>query len=172
MANTYFLIEAKTLGSGLASVTFSSIPQTYTDLKLVMSMRSTGNLGSPNTYFDITTVSFNGSSSNFSQQQVYGNGSGSAIAGSASTLQIHCPGSGATASTFGNAEMYIADYTSSANKSMSVDLATENNSTNGITMFIAGLWSQTAAINSIGLTMYGGNIAEYSTFYLYGIKKD
>jgi hypothetical protein len=171
MANTHKLIASSTIGSGgAADITFSSIPQTYTDLKLVMSMRSAGNLGGGNTYFDITTVSFNGSSSNFLQQQAYGNGS-STVAGTGATLQIHCPGNGATSNTFGNAEMYITNYTLSANKLTNISLVTENNATSAINMLIAGLWSQSAAINSINLTMYGGNIVQHSTFDLYGITK-
>lgn len=172
MANTHKLIASSIIGSGgAADITFSSIPQTYTDLKLVMSMRSAGNLGGGNTYFDITTVSFNGSSSNFLQQQAYGIGSGSPIAGTAATLQIHCPGNGATSNTFGNAEMYITNYTLSANKLINVSLVTENNAANAINMAVAGLWSQSAAINSITLTMYGGNIEQHSTFQLYGTVK-
>ena len=40
MANTYTLISSNTLTSSAASVTFSSIPATYTDLVLRISARS------------------------------------------------------------------------------------------------------------------------------------
>jgi len=39
---TYTLIASNTLGSGTATVTFSSIPGTYTDLILVCGLPATG----------------------------------------------------------------------------------------------------------------------------------
>ena len=63
------LISKQTVGSaGAASVTFSSIPQTFTDLRIVVSGRSarTGNVG------NAMLVSFNGSASNFSYRILEG----------------------------------------------------------------------------------------------------
>ena len=167
MPNTLIPIQTYTLSATASSVTFSNIPQNYTDLKLELSMRSTGNLGGGNTYFDILTVSFNGSTT-ISQQQVYGNGA-STFAGTGATLQIHHPGSGATASTFGNASMYIPNYTSVISKYVSIDLVTENNATNALDMLVAGLWSTSSPLTSIGLTSYSGSFDIGSTFTLYGI---
>ena len=168
MPANHVLLETIQLTQSAASVTFDNIPQTgYSNLKIVASMRSSGNLGSPNTYFDISTVSLNGNTS-ISQQQVYGNGS-SVYAGTGATLQIHCVGSGATANTFGNAEMIISNYTSANKKPISIDLITENNATNAINMAVAGLWSSTAAITSVGLAAYSGSFVAGSTFSIYGI---
>jgi hypothetical protein len=171
MANTYTLIEAQTLSSSQASITLGSggtIPQTYTDLKIIYSVRtSRGSVGS---YF---YVSFNGSTSNFSAKYVGGDGA-SAGSGSVNQLAGIETDANATASTFGNGEVYIPNYTSTANaKSYSGDSVTENNATAAFAYLIAGLWNPgtQAAITSITLTSEsGGSFVTNSTFYLYGIK--
>jgi len=69
MANTYTLIESQVLGSSAASVTFSAIPATYTDLVLRYSARH-------NNAFSISQVliTFNGdTAANYSETVVYGN---------------------------------------------------------------------------------------------------
>jgi hypothetical protein len=75
-----------------------------------------------------------------------------------------------TASTFANNEVTIPNYTSSNFKSYSVDSVTENNATQAYAIFVAGLWSNTAAITSITLGLSSANFVQYSTAYLYGIK--
>jgi hypothetical protein len=168
MANTYQLIEAKTLGTTTASVTFSSIPATYTDLKVVISARGDfSGLGSS------YKLSFNGSSSNFSIRALEGAGSGTPSSFTGTQYVGSAVGSTATASTFNNGEIYIPNYTSTTNaKSFSVDAVSENNATEAYADLIAGLWNPgtQAAIYSIGLTPTSGNFVQYSTFYLYGIK--
>jgi hypothetical protein len=77
--------------------------------------------------------------------------------------------SGATASTFNNADLYIPNYAGSNNKSFSIDSVSENNGTAAVASLFAGLWSQTAAITSITLTSRNGNFDQYSTAYLYGV---
>ena len=74
MSTNMTLIEAKTSTS--SSVTFSSIPATYTDLKVVASIRSDRAGAESN-----LTLKFNSSTSGYSRRELYGNG---ASAGSAS----------------------------------------------------------------------------------------
>ena len=76
---------------------------------------------------------------------------------------------GATASTFGNAEIYIPNYASSNNKSVSADFVSETNAADAIFGLTAGLWANTSAITSIKLTPAAA-FAQYSTATLYGIK--
>ena len=164
MANTYTLISSVTVGSGgAATIGFTSIPATYTDLLVKLSGRNTG----AGDYF---TVNFNSSSSNFSARQIFGNAATvysftQTTAAEAGMLN----NSSTTASTFNNAEMYIPNYLSSNYKSFSLDSVTENNATTAYALLSAGLWSNTAAITSITLTPSANNFAQYSTAYLYGI---
>ena len=81
------------------------------------------------------------------------------------------PGATATASTFGNGDIYIPNYAGSNYKSASADTVSENNASTGYDDMTAGLWSNTAAITSIAISSFtSSTIIQYSTFYLYGIK--
>ena len=163
MATTYEAIATVTVGSGgAASIQFTSIPQTYTDLCIKMSVRSTA------ANFSIY-IRPNGSTTNLSSINLQGNGS--AINNfTGTTIQALATSSGDTASTFGNSEFYIPNYTGSTNKSISSDGVSENNATGAYTRLVAGLWSQTSAITSIDLVPDTGDFAQYSTATLYGIK--
>ena len=157
-------IETVTVGSGgAASIAFSAIAGDFTDLVLVYSLRN-----STNTNYQ--TMSFNGSTSNFTQRQLDGEGSGSGTSASRtdSVIRLTAVPSVATASTFSSAQIYIPNYTASVNKSFSVDGVTENNATQAFQVLIAGLWSQTAAITSITLTS-PANFVEHSSASLFGI---
>lgn len=163
MAYSYKLIEAKSLTTTTASVTFSSIPQTYTDLLVLVGAR--GDAGGQRDCY----ISFNGSTSNFSNR--YMEMSNSLVA-SGTTARYIGPVSGTTttANLFSNAAIYIPNYTGSTYKSFSGDFVAENNAqaTNALTL-TAQLWSDTAAITSIGFAPSSGSFVQYSTFYLYGI---
>jgi len=78
---------------------------------------------------------------------------------------------GATASTFGNCQAYIPNYTSSAYKSISAEGVAEGNTTAMLSAIDAGLWSDTSAITSIKLFVPSFNLLQYSTASLYGISK-
>jgi hypothetical protein len=171
MPNTFELIAASTVGVlGSNTISFTSIPSTFDDLCLKFSLRSTFTAGSG------AEVTFNGSTSGYSYRQLYGfsGGTGSVNSTSTTSANFNIPGSNATASTFGNTEMYIPNYTSSTAKSLSIDEVYESNSTTlwQLDLF-AYLWSGTAAINSITITegAAAGIFAEFSTVYLYGVKK-
>jgi len=162
MANTYTLIEAKTLASATASVTFSSIPATYTDIKFVLSLRS----ATADTR-DSIAIKPNNSTSNLSYRYIRSDGSSV----SSNTLdRVDIDAANATASTFGNLEIYIPNYASANYKSFSIDTVTENNATEAFAGLHAWLWSDTTAISSMVFSnLSTANFVQYSTFYLYGI---
>ena len=163
MANTYTLIASSTVGSGgAATIDFTSIPQTYTDLKIVLSIRS--NFTELDTY-----LLFNSSSTSFTGKRLYGSGTAAASDSTSRSYGL-INMSSYTASTFANNEIYIPNYTSSNYKSYSVDSVTENNATSAYAIFVAGLWSNTAAITSITFALSTANFVQYSTAHLYGIK--
>jgi hypothetical protein len=162
---TYQLISSVTVGSGgAASMEFTSIPSTYTDLLIKVSARTNRALT-----VDGIIISFNGSTSSFTG--IYLEADGSTASSSTSTrLAASAVGDTATASTFGNSNIYIPNYTSSNNKSFSGDTVTENNAGAALIDVIAGLWSNSAAITSITLSPSIGTLfSQYSTAYLYGI---
>lgn len=164
MATTYQLIEAKTLTTTTASITFTSIPQTYTDLLLKFSTRD--NSGS---YINNMNININSSSSNFSTKTIMKLG-GSASSGTETTNLAFSTGSTATSTTFTNGEVYFPGYTSSSYKSYSAESASENNASDNGMILETGLWSNTAAITSITFTPTSASFVSGSTFYLYGIK--
>jgi hypothetical protein len=165
MANTYTLISSSTVGSGGASsIDFTSIPQTYTDLLIKYSIRTTGAAIATGGF-----IKFNSSTTGYTYRRLEGTG---AAAGSQNGSDRYAgvdTGTSATASTFSNAEVYIPNYAGSTNKSYSADSVSENNATTAYTWLVAGLWSNTAAITSISLSDDTYNLGQYSTAYLYGI---
>jgi hypothetical protein len=173
LANTFVKIASVTVGSGgSATIAFSSIPATYTDLIVKVSGRSTSSSG------DIS-VTFNGSGGTaYSSRLIYGSGSSAASANSTGAA-FATWGAGAinrsttTSNTFANTDIYIPNYAGSNNKSISTDSVEENNATEAYSQLAASLWANTAAITSITLTPSGsGNFVQYSTATLYGIKKN
>jgi hypothetical protein len=167
MANTFKKIQTVTVGSGgAASIDFTSIPQTYTDLKIVVSARST--------YSALTDTLFvkpNGLTTNGSSRWIIGDGLNAGASSSAAFNYVReINGNTATASTFASVEIYAPNYTSSNYKSFSSEGVTENNAGVGVrTGITAGLWSSTAAITSITLTATNGDFVQYSTATLYGV---
>jgi hypothetical protein len=169
--DTFIKIASATVGSGGASsIDFTSIPSTYTDLCVKLSLRSTGDVVN-------TSIRFNGSTSGYSMRYLTGDGSSASsgtTGGDTYFLTYGINASSFTSNSFANTELYIPNYTGSANKSMSMDAVTENNATTAFASLVAHLWSNTSAITSIGISAFpwGGlnNIAQHSTATLYGIK--
>ncbi len=157
-------IQTVTVGSGgAASIDFTSIPQTYTDLVVRLSGRST--TADADMY-----ISFNSNTANYSRRVLRGNGSAASSTSGSDRYVGTIDSSGETASTFGNWEIYVPNYTTSNNKSYSIDSVEENNATQAFQYMIAGLWSNSAAITSIKLEFIAaGTFAQYSTATLYGV---
>ena len=165
MATTYEAIATVTVGSGgAANIEFTSIPATYTDILAVFSVRSdSGNVD--------TELQFNSSTSNLSSRWLVGSGSGVSSASFGTSIQMGgSTKSTWTSNTFGNVSVYVTNYASSNNKSISIDSVSENNATEAYATLTAGLWSNSAAITSLKIKAGSGNFVQYSTATLYGIK--
>lgn len=169
MANTFTKIAAVTVGSGgAASIDFTSIPGTYTDLCIKISGRT-----ARTNVEALLSMAFNSSSSNYSNIYIEGDGSAAySFTTSANTYNVGFVNSStSTANTFNNTEVYIPNYAGSNYKSFSVDNVDETNGTTIYCHLIGGIWSDTSAITSITFTPTSGNFVQYSTITLYGISK-
>ena len=154
-------IQTINLSGGETTLTFSSIPQTYTHLQLRGFTKGGG-----------SRIQFNGDTgSNYNRRYVYGNGT-SALAGEqiSQTYSSIIDNISQQANTFNPSIVDIYDYTST-NKFKNMLCVTgydDGSSSNCEIFFFSGLWRSTSAITSLTLT--GGTFAQYSTFSLYGIK--
>ena len=164
MASTYEPIATQTLGSAVATVTFSSIPSTYTDIILVSVPKSAA---AQDLYFRI-----NGDSgTNYSRTILYGTGS---VAGSTT----------ATSQTLGMANYYgnpdpttisnqILHFLNYSNTAPYKTVLIRSNNASGGTDAIINLWRSTSAITSIELRVSPAASVNFTTgsiFTLYGIK--
>jgi hypothetical protein len=167
MAVTYKLIETVTVGSGgAASIEFTSIPQTYTDLLIKLSLRSTTAVTNRTFYLNP-----NGSSANGTSRILIGNGASASTQTDTRITGRDIPGTSATSSVFGNAKFYIPNYRSSVAKSISVDAVMENNATTAVSGITANLWNVTDAITTLTFVPELGDFAQFSSASLYGISK-
>ena len=169
MPNTYILIQAQTLTSSAASVTFSSIPATYTDLTLRTSIRLDST--APNTY-----INFNNDSATTRWSTTYFRGNGSTVVSNRSTDSneayiINANVSTSTASTFSNNEIYIPSYSISSTRQTSTFSAQESDTASALTTFTSAYYNTSATVSAVKLLPNGGvNFVSGSSFYLYGIK--
>ena len=166
MPNTLIPIQTYTLGSTTASVTFSNIPQNYTDLKVVVNAR--GTIG---TDWRDMTFKFNSSTSGYTQRYLYGQGASalSGTGGYSAGYAGHANGTTTTTNTFSSVEVYIPNYAGSNAKSFSFESITENNGTTALSMIGTSLWSGTEAIRNILVELPGDSFVSGSTLTLYGI---
>jgi hypothetical protein len=159
---TMTLISTVTTSGTTYDITFSSIPQTGTDLYVVCSLRS---IQSALDFFKIVP---NGVAP--THRWLYGNGSSASSSTNATQLTNVIPGSSYTGSTFGNISAYIPNYTGSTQKSISIDAVAENNATATGMAISAALSSTTSPITGLNISMYDA-FAAGSTVSLYTITK-
>jgi hypothetical protein len=169
MANTFELIASSTVGAGgVADITFSSIPSTYTDLILKISVSGA------NSSLDDLSVQYNSDTgSNYAYKELGGTGSATfSGTGTGTKNNTLLSGTASYANTFVNHEIYIPNYAGSNQKVISVDAVTENNANSTYTQarLQAWKWTGTAAITSIKLFNASNNLVQHSTAYLYGVK--
>lgn len=162
VALTYEPIATQTVSASNVTITFTSIPSTYTDLVLVT--------GSSNTLGGVYNLRFNNDSgSNYSYTVFSGNGSATACTNyvsQTSTNLFNIPGSGSIQMT---TITHLMNY---ANTSVYKSLFTRANDTSGLVNETAGFWLNTSAINRIDLSTSGAsNFINGSVITLYGILK-
>lgn len=159
MAITYEPIATTTLGSAQGTVTFSTIPGTYTDLRLVIA-------GIISTAIDPVTINFNSDTgSNYSYTLLYGDGTSAASARSSNLTAIRA---GYLGTVQGITAVDIFNYSNTTtNKTV---LGRGNVANWGVTAQVS-MWRSTSAITSMTIkSLSAYNFASGSTFTLYGIK--
>lgn len=167
MPQTYESIATFTLSSTAGIVTFSSIPQTFTDLVLIQSARVSSS-------YDITAIRVNTVTTNYSGTYLEGNGSG--VTSGRGTAEIalragYVPGTSYTGEW--SAEIYnFMNYSNSTTFKTVICRTTFRNSTVSFnTQAKASLIPTTSAITQITTQPVNGALwAAGSTFSLYGIK--
>jgi len=160
--STEVAIATQTLGSAASTITFSSIPSTYTDLRLVLIV-SDGSNGSR------INCNFNSDTGNtYSMTNIQGTGA-SALS-SRGTSQTYLNAGNCTASTnkaFTTIDIF--SYTGSTYKTCLTTNSRDDNGSGAVMRFV-NLWQSTSAINRIDLTLATtGNFDAGSTATLYGI---
>lgn len=183
MPTTYEPIQTYTLNSSQTTVTFSSIPNTYTDLILIISARTDRN-DQANRPTDSIRVTYNGSGASYYSDTIMASSSSSTPFSYKEPNQGFLavgaiPGAQSTSGQFGTNIFQIFGYSNTTTyKTMLArgDNATSVGSGNYYMGAMVGFWrgstgSSTEAISSIALSPYvGPNFLANSTFTLYGIK--
>lgn len=165
MPATYEPIATVAGNGTAATITFSSIPATYTDLRLVI-VCTTASIATVNIQFNSDTAT------NYSQTTFYGNGSSALTFRLTSQAQIALTAAGNTSTTVPHFyTMDVLSYAGSTNKTALCTEAMDENGSGNVSNSV-GLWRNTAAITQIDIK--AGGVRYYSTgstFTLYGIKK-
>jgi hypothetical protein len=158
--NTYDELDVVTVATATPSITFSSIPQTYTDLIIVASGAAAG--GALEIQVGNGTVD---TTSSYSRTYCYGDGS---VAPSFRNTNLD-----RTYNTFGLANrgdstFHFMNY---SNTSVFKSIISRGNDAVTFTTLTLSTWRQSNSINIIRMTgVSGGNIAAGSTFSLYGVR--
>ena len=163
MAATYTPIASATVGTATTTVTFSSIPSTYTDLVVASSIQVSGNV---NVF--MTFNSDSGANYSFTLLQGDGSTASSGRVSNQTRIQLdsvaYPPFSG---SSFAPGIVHINNYSNAT--TYKTALIRANNGAVGVSVF-AGLWRSTAAITTITFVAGAVNFAVGTTFTLYGIQ--
>lgn len=173
MAITYELISTYTAPTTVGSITLSAIPQTYTDLQVRVSARST-HTGTGNG-IDFLYCKLNNNTATHTMKIFYGTGLSNDVNGFTDTREpyVPMPSGDASANTFSNARFYIPQYTSSNTKLVKISGGMVNNSADEYRGYFGNnLCPETNAITSLVFSSYrSANLAAKTTIQIYGIKK-
>ena len=171
--NNFESIATVTVGSGGSStVTFSSIPSTYTHLQVRLLARSgRARTANGNLYMQLN------SSYLTSYHLLFGNGASTTAQGSGGGLTngeaiLLVPGSTAGANIFGVGVIDILDYANTNKTKVIRALNGDDLNGEGYAVLTSGMLNSTSAVTSItfGSGDGSGSIPQYSHFALYGVK--
>jgi len=156
---TYSLINSTTLGSAQSSVTFSSIPSTFTDLVLVVMGGATGS--------DNFAIRFNSDTgTNYSTTRLSGNGTTATTNRGSNTNYIY--GNAMATTLTSNFIVNINDY---ANTTTYKTALSRTNNAGSVVSAAVGLWRNTSAITSISIAPeFNSNLLSGTIATLYGIQ--
>jgi hypothetical protein len=164
-ASSFDSIATTTVGAGGASsISFTSIPSTYTHLQIRYIASDTSTAGST---WGFCSIKFNNSTTNYGyRHDFYGTGASVGAGGASATYPMSYTGNNGY---FGAGIIDVLDY-ATTNKNKTVRYLNGNDQNGGgLVSLGSGLWMNTAAINQIDLTA-GTLFTQYSKFALYGIK--
>jgi hypothetical protein len=163
-------IATTTLATSTATVTFSSIPSTYTHLQIRISAQTTG------TAYGRLSFNSDTTNANYRSHELVGNGTAaSSVAYAQSYGGVLINATGGWGNTSGSAAsatiIDILDYAdTNKNKTTRTLAGLDNNGSDRTVEFQSGLWLSTSAISTIALTLSANAFASLSSFTLYGIK--
>lgn len=162
MPATYEPIATTTLGSAAANITFSSIPATYTDLRVV--------LVATTTVADAIHLRYNADTgANYSRTVLQGDGSTAASSRQTGENFIYLTRTNLDTTLPQLFEIDIFSYAGSTNKTCLVASSQDKNGS-GVVVREVGLWRSTAAINEVALASFSSTFKIGTTATLYGIK--
>jgi hypothetical protein len=161
MPATYEPIATTTLGSSAASYTFTSIPQTYTDLILVVNYQDTRAVGGTDGFVTVGNGSID-TGTNYSYTVLRGNGTTASSIRATSANYIHTDGSGESRTYM------IAHFMNYSNTTTNKTVLVRDGANNRVDA-VVGLWRSTSAINQVRFSGETGLVSG-STLTLYGIK--
>lgn len=173
--NNFYSIATVTAAGGETSLTFSSIPSTYTHLQIrLISRQSSASVATGS-----IKLTFNGdNANNYPYHYLQGNGTSAVATGSSANAWIYLTDASqqnnATAGMFAAAIVDIIDYANTSKYKTTKYIAggDANTATTNESMSVgSGVWMSTSAINSITLSVTGAvTYIAGSTFALYGVK--
>ena len=169
-SGAYDSIATTTLNTSTADITFSSIPSTYTHLQIRFIAKSTNSA----TATDNLAFRFNSDTGgNYTRHYLDGDGASATAGANTGVTQVYaiCAQTSSIPNSFGVGVLDILDYTNTRKNTTTRALSgADFNGSGGAIQFTSGLWLNTAAITTINIRALSGNLAQYSSFALYGIK--
>jgi hypothetical protein len=163
-SSSYESIATATGTGSSPTITFSSIPSTYSSLQIRVMYQGVGGSG---LYLRLNSDS----GSNYALHRIYGSGSTVTAQGfTAQTQIVSCSSSTTTANTMATVILDLHDYASTTKNKTVRGFAGFDDNGSGRAELNSGLWLNTSAVTSVSLISSGTAFTSNTTISLYGIK--